>query len=113
MLLNSNSNTATITLEKQLSSVDSTFEDIATSNVDIYVYDNIVEITGLSAKKIETSNGIIIPGVQNDTARAEQITIHPPTGDSSIPTMYYIIGAISFVILAGGAFGIKKFVLTK
>lgn len=131
-ILNSNGGTATITLEKILSSTDSTIEEIITSTVDTYEYNNIIEITGISYENITPGNTeqpdskplrkdlvrtedgyIIIPGVQHDSKTAETITIHPPTGDSSISIMYYVIAALSLVILAAGVFGIKKFVLKK
>lgn len=130
-ILNSNGGTATITLEKILSSTDSTIEEIITSTVEAYEYSNIVEITGISYENIgtippidpdptlprkdlvRTEDGyIIVPTVQHDTETAEIITIHPPTGDSSISIMYYVIAVISLVVLAAGVFGIKKFVLT-
>lgn len=125
-ILKSNDATATITLEKVLSSTDSTLEEIITSTVDIYEYNNTVEITGInysntlsdktSPRKdlIRTPDrDIIIPKVQNDSTSSEIITIHPPTGDSSINIMYYVITAISLVILAVGTFGIRKFVEKK
>ena len=110
----SGNGTASITLEKTLSSFNSSFEEIVTSTTESNVYNNTVEITGLSGSRVETPDGyIIIPGVQYDTAEAEIVTIHQPTGDSSVHTMYYVIAAISLVILAAGVFGIKKFVLKK
>lgn len=143
-ILNSSGGTATITLEKVLSSSDSTFDEIVTSSVDIYAYSNTVEITGMSYGNTTpedtdpTPGGtdptipegtdpstprkdlvrtpdryIIIPKEQNDSTSSEVITIHPPTGDSSINILYYVIATVSLVILAIGAFGIRKFVVKK
>lgn len=117
---------ATITLEKVLSATDVTIDQIVTSTAETFAYANTVEITGLDYKnvtspdkeaepqrdRIRTSNRyIILPGVQHDSATSEEIVIHPPTGDSSINIIYFVIAVISLVILAGGTFGIKKFVL--
>lgn len=119
---------APITLEKILSSVDSTIDEIITSTVDTYEYSNIVEITGLDytnvtdggsstnvlRDRIRTSDRyIILPGVQHDSATSEKITIHTPTGDSNVNIIYYVIAAVSLVVIAAGTFGIKKFVLKK
>ena len=118
---------ATITLEKVLSSTDSTIEQIVTSTIEPFVYNNTVEITKFNFENTEGSEEnkqkdrirtkeyrhIIIPGVQYDTATAEELVLHPPTGDSSISTVYYIIAAISLTVLAVGVFGIKKFVIKK
>lgn len=148
---------ATITLEKVLTSTDSTIEDIITSTVDSFEYYNIVEITGLDYNNVTPDNPdptpnpngsttptdpdnptdttnptnpddssdpqrdrirtpdryIIVPGVHHDTATSETIVIHPPTGDSSVNIIYYVLAGIGLVILAVGAFGIKKFVLDK
>ena len=56
---------------------------------------------------------IIIPGMSHDYTASETISIIPPLGDSSIHTVYYIMAAISLVVLVVGIFGIKKFVLKK
>ena len=135
-ILNSNVGTATITLEKVLSSTDSTFEDILASKVEAYTYKNTLEITGINygdttSEETDPTPGdtdpstprkdlvrtpdryIIIPKKQNDSTRSEVITIHPPTGDSNINILYYVIATVSLVILAIGAFGIKKFVVKK
>lgn len=119
--------TATVTLEKILSSTDATLEQIITSTVDAYVYSNTIEIAGIDYKNVTSTDPnsdpqrdrvrtpdryIIIPGVQHDSETSEIITIHPPTGDSSINIMYFVIAVISLVILAGGTFGIRKFVLS-
>lgn len=119
---------ATLTLEKTLSSTNATIEEIIQSalNLDEYVYNNTVEITKFNYENTSGSNAneqkdrirtegryIIIPGVQYDTAKAEEIVIHPPTGDSGISTVYYIIAAMSLTVLAVGVFGIKKFVIKK
>jgi len=130
---------ATITLEKVLSSTDSTIEEIITSTVDSFEYSNLIEITGLDYGNVTPDdsdpNGdvpdnselegtqpqrdrirtpdryIIVPGVHHDTITSEILVIHPPTGDSSINIVYYVIAVISLVILAVGVFGIKKFVV--
>lgn len=135
---------ATITLEKVLTSTDSTIEDIITSTVDSFEYYNLVEITGLDYNNVTPDNPtgdpsnpgdsssnpnsntdpqrdrirtpdryIIVPGVHHDTAISETIVIHPPTGDSSVNIVYYVITAISLIVLAVGVFGIKKFVIDK
>lgn len=146
LLTQEGTGTATITLEKILSSTDSTFEEIITSTVDTFVYNNIIEITKLDYENYnpesdpeDTPPGddagsdpedtppddvlrdrvrtpdryIILPGVQHDTAISETITIHPPTGDSSINIIYYVMAVISLVILIAGVFGIKRFVIKK
>ena len=149
LLTTEGTGSATITLEKVLTSTDSTIEDIITSVVDSFEYYNLIEITGLDYNNVtpegEDGNNdgdtpqnpdnsddsnpdgtepqrdrirtpdryIIVPGVQYDNAISETIVIHPPTGDSSISIVYYVIAAVSLVILAVGAFGIKRFVLNK
>lgn len=112
---------ATITLEKVLSSTDSTIDEIITSTVDIYEYNNTIKITQIKYNncpedKVRDLGRYIIlagEGGQHNGATAQTITIHPPTGDSSISTVYYIIAAISLAVLAAGVFGIKKFVVKK
>lgn len=120
---------STITLERVLTSTDATIEDIITSSIDAYEYENKVRITKLNYDGMkQTVDGteiifkdrvrtpdryIILPGVDHDTATSEIIAIHPPTGDSGLSINYYIIAAIGLVILAIGAFGIKKFVVKK
>ena len=131
---------AYITLEKVLASTDSTLEEIITSTVDIYEYNNVVEITGFDYGDSEDSGDpgapenpddsstttepqrdrirtidryIILPGVQHDSASSEIITIHPPTGDSSISIVYYLVAIVGLAVLAAGVFGIKKFVVKK
>ena len=118
----------TITLEKILSSTNATIEEIITSTVDFYEYKNIVEITEIDYEnvtpmgeetdtdsqkdRIRTSDKyIIIPGVQHDTATSETVAITPPTGNGSMDITYYVIAAISLMVLAVGVFGIKKFVV--
>ena len=120
-----------IVLEKVLSSTDVTLEDIIQSTVDIYVYNNIVEITKIDYRnyipkegdladrdpqrdRIRTKDNrhIIIPGLQYDTAVAEEITIHPPTGEDMSIT-YYVLAVIGLAVLALGVFGIKKYVIKK
>ena len=115
--------TITITLEKILSSTNSTIEEIITSTVDVYEYNNTVEILDLSYINVsnnetpqedrirKSDRHIIIPGVQHDFASAETITITPPTGNGSMDITYYVIAGISLMVLAVGVFGIKKFVV--
>lgn len=139
--------TIQITLEKILSSTNSTMEEIITSTVDVYKYSNTVEITKLNYANVTsdetntepdgtTTNPdgttpdsdsstptpqidrvrtpdryIIIPGVQHDTASSETIAITPPTGNGSMDITYYVLAAMSLVVLAVGVFGIKKFVV--
>ena len=117
-----------ITLEKVLSSTDSTLAEILTSTVDIYEYNNTIEITSLNYSNVTSGTEeekqlvqkdrirtadryIILPGQQHDTTTSQTITIHQPTGDSSIHIVYYILAAISLTIIGAGVFGIKKFVL--
>lgn len=130
---------AYITLEKVLSSTDSTLEQIIKSTVDSYEYNNIIEITAIDYKnttteetgnheykdRIQTTDRftilpptksndgdkIITPGSHNWTS-SQEIAIHPPTGENKGIT-YLILGIASLVILAGGVFVIKKFVLKK
>lgn len=130
---------AYITLEKVLSSTDSTLEQIIKSTVDSYEYNNIIEITAIDYKnttteetgnheykdRIQTTdrftilpptksndgNTTITPGSHNWTS-SQEIAIHPPTGENKGIT-YLILGIASLVILAGGVFVIKKFVLKK
>lgn len=136
-----------ITLEKVLSSTDSTLADVILNSVDSYEYTNTVEITKLNYEN-QTGSGssggssgtggsggtsnpdgendfvfkdrvrtpdrfIIVPGMSHDYQAAETISISPPTGDSSISTVYYVIAAIALTVLAAGIFGIKKFVIKK
>ena len=106
-----------ITLERVLSSTDATLDEINASNVDRDMYKNIVEITSWNTDitqtdRIRNKDGfIIIPKKQYDTAKSDEIIIHQPTGDNSIHIVYYILTLISLVIITGGIFGIKKFVL--
>ncbi len=117
----------TVTVERVLTSQDTSIQDIITSSIDAFEYQNTVKILQLdytnSKVKIEgeeiknkdrirtPERYIIVPGKHHDSATSETIAIHPPTGDTSTHTMYYIIGAAGLAVLAIGAFGIKKFVL--
>ena len=121
--------TAKITLEKVLTSTDSTIDQIITSTIDSFEYSNTVEILELDYSNVKTvidgeefamkdrirtsDRYIIIPGVHHDSATSQIVSIIPPTGDTSIYIVYYIIAAISLAVLAIGAFGIKKFVVKK
>ena len=50
------------------------------------------------------------PGVgETDEAKAEAVTIIPPTGSTDNTVMYAIIGVTSLVVLAAGIFGTRKF----
>lgn len=50
------------------------------------------------------------PGVgETDEAKAEAVTIIPPTGDTDNTVMYAIIGATSLIVLAAGVYGTKRF----
>ena len=116
-----------VTVERVLTSQDTSIQDIITSSIDAFEYQNTVKILQLdytnSKVKIDgeeiknkdrirtPERYIIVPGKHHDSARSETIAIHPPTGDTSTHTMYYIIGAAGLAVLAIGAFGIKKFVL--
>mgnify|MGYP004502264035 FL=1 len=112
-----------IVLEKTLSAEETTVENIITSSINTYEYDNSIEILGLKYSNTERDGFvfrdrvrrpdkyIILPGTRHDSATSETITIHPPTGDTSIGMVYYIVGAAGLAVLAVGIFGIKKFVL--
>ena len=118
-----------ITLEKILSSGDSSIFDIITSSIDTYEYDNIIEITGLdytnTKTEIKDENGneviyrdrvrtperyIILAGSQHDSFSAETLSIFPPTGENR-SINYYILAITSIGILAVGIVLIKKFVI--
>ncbi len=116
--------TTQITLERILTAQDTTIQDIITSSIDAFEYKNEIRILQLGYNntidetKIKNKDRIrtperyiIVPGKHHDSATSETIAIHPPTGDTSTHTMYYIIGAAGLAVLAIGAFGIKKFVL--
>ena len=123
LLKNIGTGTAKITLERVLTSTDSTISNIITSSIEAFEYENTVQITkinydnmtdeGITYKdRVRTPDRyIVLPGVGHYSATSETIAIHPPTGDTSTHTMYYIIGAAGLAVLAIGAFGIKKFVL--
>ena len=53
----------------------------------------------------EVINGL----VETDEAKAEAVTIIPPTGSTDNTVMYAIIGVTSLVVLAAGIFGTRKF----
>ena len=117
----------TVTVERVLTSQDTSIQDIITSSIDAFEYQNTVKILQLDYTNSKVKIGeeeiknkdrirtperyIIVPGKHHDSATSETIAIHPPTGDTSTHTMYYIIGAAGLAVLAIGAFGIKKFVL--
>lgn len=116
--------TTQITLERILTAQDTTIQDIITSSIDAFEYKNEIRILQLGYNntidetKIKNKDRIrtperyiIVPGKHHDSATSETIAIHPPTGDTSTHTMYYIIGAAGLAVLAIVAFGIKKFVL--
>ena len=119
--------TVPITLEKVISAEDTTIEDIMTSNVDTYEYGNQVEITGIKyinanteptgdfsfRDRVRTTDRfIILSGKQHDSAVAETITIHPPTGSNNV-MLYSIIAIVSLTVLAGGIVLIKKYAIKK
>lgn len=114
-----------ITLEKILSSTDSSISDIITSSIDTYEYGNSLEITGIDYKnatgettgdfifrdRVRTADRyIVLAGRQHDAATAETIAIHPPTGKNN-NINYYIVALVSLTVLAGGIIAIKKKVL--
>ena len=124
LLRNIGTGTAKITLERVLTSTDSTISNIITSSIEAFEYENTVQITKINYANMKDDDGItykdrvrtpdryiVLPGVGHYSATSETIAIHPPTGDTSTHTMYYIIGAAGLAVLAIGAFGIKKFVL--
>lgn len=116
-----------VTVERVLTSQDTSIQDIITSSIDAFEYQNTVKILQLdytnskvkiAGEEIKNKDRIrtperyiIVPGKHHDSVTSETIAIHPPTGDTSTHTMYYIIGAAGLAVLAIGAFGIKKFVL--
>lgn len=115
-----------ITLEKTLSSTESTVEDIITSSINTYEYDNTVEILKLDYGNAKSEDGsviyrdrvrtpqryIILAGTQHDKAISETITIHPPTGENNNITLY-IIAVISLGVLVIGVIFIKKYAIKK
>ena len=122
---------ADITLERILSSNEVSIENIITSTIYSYEYNNNVEITGINYENTktgqtnnftfvdrvrkETSKGsyTILPGMNEyATANAETITIHPPTGMNK-NIIYYIVAAGALVILAAGVVLIKKYAIKK
>lgn len=138
LLTTAGNGAATITLEKILSSTDATLEEIITSTVDISEYDNTVEITGFDYSNTtpgapgapggdpdpdpedimrdrvrNKARYIILPGVQYDFAASEIVTIHPPTGDSGIAIIYYIMAVVALAVFAIGVYGVKKIVVKK
>lgn len=119
-----NEGTAMITLERILSASDATIEETLLNTIDGLTYNNTVELTGITIPKtghddeetftdrIRTVNGFIIrPGSSHDSTKAETIIIHPPTGNNSMNTMYFVLAIISLGIIAIGAFGIKRYVV--
>lgn len=118
---------ATLVLEKVLSSNDSGIEGVEMNTQNMFGYGNIVEIKGLNyitpnsnedeplRDRVRTTDRyIIIPGGSKDTSTSEEIVIHPPTGDGgAIGITYYIVGLASLCILAIGVFGIKKFIIKR
>ena len=119
--------TSYITLERVLTSEDSSIGDIITSSINTYEYDNNIEITGLDYTNTISSNTdnfiyrdrvrtpdryIILAGIQHDTATSETIAIHPPTGENN-SIMYYVIAVISLGILVIGIVLIKKYAIKK
>ena len=113
-----------ITLETTLSSEDTTVKDILNSNLDAYEYINNVEITKLNYEntgnpykdriRIPENRGwyTILVGKQYDSATSEPLSIVPPFGENHY-IMYFVMGAISLAILAGGIVLIKKYAIRK
>ena len=119
--------TVPITLEKTISATDTTVENIITSSVNTYEYNNSVEITGIEyantntdpTKKFSfrdrvrtTDRYIILSGRQHDSKTSETITIHPPTGANNV-ILYSVIAVISLAVLASGVVLIKKYAIKK
>lgn len=127
-LLESSSGSVPITLEKVISASDYTIEDIITSNINTFEYDNSVEITKIEYTNTSTdatgdnfvfrdrvrtpSRNIILAGSQYDYATSETLSIIPPLGENN-SIIYYIIAAVSLVVLAGGIVLIKKYAIKK
>lgn len=115
-----------LVLEKTLSSNDATVEDIITSNIETFDYQNKVEILGLNYANNVAEDGsitfrdrvrtadrhIILAGSQYDYAESEVITIHPPTGNNN-NVIYYVISIAALGVLAVGIVLIKKFAINK
>lgn len=119
--------TVPITLEKTISATDTTVENIITSSINTYEYNNSVEITGIEysntntdpTKKFSfrdrvrtTDRYIILSGRQHDSKTSETITIHPPTGANNV-ILYSVIAVISLAVLASGVVLIKKYAIKK
>lgn len=130
-----------LVLEKVLSAHDNTLENIVSSTVETYDYDNKVEITDLNYEyttqigdnknidrvrtpKLEKDDTnyvteswmTILPGINHyASATSEAAAIHPPTGDSieHNNTVFYIIATASLTVLAVGVVLIKKFAIKK
>ncbi len=116
-----------ITLEKVLSAQEVTVEDIITSSINTYEYNNNIEITKLDYGNAKSEDGriiyrdrirtperyIILAGTQHDSATSETIAIHPPTGENGLSMNYYIIAMISLIVLATGVVFIKKYAIKK
>lgn len=116
----------TVTLEKVLSSTNSTIDQILSDVLDDSGYSNTIRITDWEYSstdenpkvegidRIRTPEGyIILPGIQNDYETSEILVIQPPTGDSNISIIYLLIVIASLAVLSAGVFGIKKFVIKK
>lgn len=115
-----------LVLEKTLSSNDATVEDIISSSIEAYDYQNKVEILGINyannvaedgsitfRDRVRTSDRhIILAGSQYDYAESEVITIHPPTGNNN-NVIYYVISIAALGVLAVGIVLIKKFAINK
>ena len=115
-----------LVLEKTLSSNDATVENIISSSIEAYDYQNKVEILGINYANNISIDGsitfrdrlrtadrhIILAGSQYDYNESEIITIHPPTGnDNNI--IYYVIGIVALGVLTSGIVLIKKFAINK
>ena len=113
---------AYITLEKELSSNESTWGDIIGNSIDTYEYDNHVEIVSFdynNTKESPTNDFVfrdrvrrpnrytIIAGTQNDTAKAETVCIIPPLGKNKSIAKYIVIASAGIAMI-GTAIIIKK-----
>ena len=113
---------AYITLEKELSSNESTWGDIIGNSIDTYEYDNHVEIVSFdynNTQESQTNDFVfrdrvrrpnrytIIAGTQNDTAKAETVCIIPPLGKNKSIAKYIVIASAGIAMI-GTAIIIKK-----
>ena len=89
------------------------------STTDDLTYENEAEIVyrynGVGRRDHDSIPGNHSPftpeNIEPDTGIASIVIILPPFGETHISSIYYIVGAIAVITLAGGIILIKKFVL--